>query len=195
MSPIIDNDTHLAPHVEASVWPTAIKWGLISAAVGIVFSLLTYLLGGSDPAAMTSSSMPLILSVISFLVGVAIEVFGLKSYRDVDNGGWLTLGQAIKWALFFGLVAGIVTFIWMIIYQGLIVGDQASEVFQEQMNQAEERGATQEELDMMQTVGGAVSSPFVLGIFGLLWTVGIALFVGLIAGLIMKTEGRRDQYA
>ena len=196
MSTIIDSTATDGRYVEASPWPTAIRWALISSAIGIVLQLIFYLVGWMDPATMAENGLlSALVGLVAIAVSAVITYLGLKAYRDTDNRGWLTLGQAVKWALYFGLVAGVIGAIWALIYNNFIVGDALAEAQQSAINQMEEQGASEEELEMMQTVTGAVQNPFVTFFSALIGSVILSIIIGLVAGLILRTQGPRDQYA
>ncbi len=196
MSTLIDNDQFGGTHVEASPWPTAIRWGVISAVIGIVLQLLMFVTGVSDPTTLAGSPLlAVLIGGVALLVGVAVQYLGTKAYKENDNHGWLTLGQAVKWALFYGLIVGVITLVWTLIYTGFIAGDQMAEMQQAQMNELEEGGASEEELEMMRTVTGAVSSPWLQAVLALFGSVIFSIIVGLVFGLIMRTTGPRSTYA
>jgi hypothetical protein len=79
-----------------SVWPTAIRHGLITGGLLILFTLLIYALGMMQNKALG------FVSILLFIGGMYI---GTKNYRAHVLGGFMTYGKAFTTAFFIGLVA------------------------------------------------------------------------------------------
>ena len=196
MATIVDSDFDPTTTPAASIWPTAIRWAIISSVIGIVLQLLFYVLGWSDPATLsTNVALAAIVGGLAIVISVLIEFLGLKSYRDTANRGWLTVGQAVKWALAFGLIAGVIGAIWALIYNGFIAGDMVSDLQQAQINEMEERGASPEEIEMAESVFGVTTNPLVTIAMTILGSVIMAAIIGAIVGLVLRTPGPRETYA
>lgn len=85
-----------------SVFPTALKWGLLAGIISIVFSLYGYI---------TESFGNIFLALaVSLIISITILVLAMRDYRK-SNGGYMTYMQ--------GLILGIVTMVIASLISGL----------------------------------------------------------------------------
>ncbi len=160
----------------------AIKWGGLMAAALIVVNLIMYLTGMASPGNAAGS---IVSSILSYVISIGAIVMGIKAYKS-NNNGFLSVGNGISQGLLICLVAGIVMAIWTYIYMGYIAPDMIEEAKEQAMAGVSEAGGEGEDmaLQMMDTM----MSPAVMGGMALFMKLCLGLFVGLIAGLIMKND-------
>jgi uncharacterized membrane protein len=173
------------PQQDASIWPTAIKWGLIAGAATVVLTMLAYNLGGMDPA---NTAMALIFSISGFLLGLLFVYLGLKNYKEGSNGGQLSLGKGVMWSLGFGLTAGIIGAIFNYVFYTFLAPDLVTGILDMQMAQMEEQGMDDEQMEAAESMMGMFMSPIYFMVSGFLSSVVIAVIEGLIISAIIKTR-------
>jgi len=98
---IYENNTN------ASIWPHALRNGLIWALLGVAIQLGMYFTGTLEQTMDGSANIG--VTVFSSLIGVAVAVWSIysaiKSYRD--EKGSLTFGNAVGVGAITGLVYGV----------------------------------------------------------------------------------------
>ncbi|HOI00573.1 MAG TPA: DUF4199 domain-containing protein [Bacteroidales bacterium] len=164
-----------------SVWPTAIRHGLITGGLLILFTLLIYALGMMQNKA---------LGFVSILLLIGGMYIGTKNYRDHVLGGFMTYGKAFTTAFFIGLVASVLLSVYTYFFYtffdpGMIdvIVEQAEETMLQRNPEL-----TDEQLDMALTMTRKMTQPGWLAGMGII-TNGIAsLIIGLILGIFLKKE-------
>jgi len=172
-------------HTDAPIWPTAIKWGLISGAIGVVMTMLLYNMGMMEPG---NASASIISTLVTLAIGFVIVFLGLKNYRDSSNEGHLSLGKGIVWSLGYGLIAGIIGAIFSFVFFNFLAPDFIANAMELQMAEMEEQGMGEDELEAAASMTGMFMNPAVFAIFGLFGQMFYALVEGLISSLILKTR-------
>ena len=163
----------------------ALKFGVISGLIGIVFSLMLYF-----------QKMHYEQTTATMLIGTAILfgviAVGVNQYKK-DNEGFLKLGQALKLGTGIALIGGIIGLIYyFLLTNNIIEAGYMEKAMELAKNKAFEQNPnmTQEQWDQgmaMQSKLQWLAYPFGLIINAILGLVG-----GLITGLIMKKD--RSQY-
>ena len=185
---IDDNYETLATHQDASVWPTATTWGLISAGVGFVLLLLQYLTGSFDIDPDTGQPAGgVIWTLLGYGVTIALIYFGLRTYRDKDNEGHLSLGKGVVWSLAFGLIGGLLGAVLVYIMFAFIAPDILETMRFAQEAILEEQGLSGQELESAMQMSGMFVTPVSFALFGLLGSVIGSAIIGLIVSLFLKT--------
>ena len=84
----------------ASVKKIGLNYGLILGLLSIVISVFLFVTDNHIDRPWWSS-------LLSFLLMLAVIVYGLKAFKQA-NGGFLSLGEAIKTGLAISVVAGLI---------------------------------------------------------------------------------------
>lgn len=128
-------------------------------------------------------------SVITFLIFITIVSFGIKAFKK-ENGGFLTIGEAIKVGVGIALIGGIISAIWSLVLTTFIEPDfyaQMAEVQREQMiEQFPEM--TDQQLEKAAEMNAQFTKPWFTFAVSVVTNLFFGLLVGLIAGLIMKQK-------
>ena len=191
MAEIIDDGTYGSDlqRVDASVWPTATTWGLISAGITFVFLLIQYTTGMMeiDPTSGQPSG-GWITTILSLAIGIAIIYLGLKSYRDKANGGVLTLGRGVFWSFAEGLVGGLATAILTYIFYAFIAPDVLEDMATVQMAVLEEQGMSGDQLESVAAMSSSFITPTVFAGSALITSMIFSVILGLLVSLGLKTR-------
>ena len=184
MSTIDTIDEH-TDFQDASIWPTAIKWGVISGAVGIVMTMLFYNMGMMTPE---SPSGGIVSAIVSIAVGFAILYLGLKEYKEKANAGFLSFGRGVLWSLGFAVIAGLIGSIFSFIFFSFLAPEFITEAMATELAKLEEQGMPDEQIEGAEKMMGMMMNPVAFAGFGFLGQIFYALIEGLIASAILKRD-------
>jgi len=158
----------------------ALIYGLIAAFIGILMSVIFYLL---------NLTMKNWVGWISIVVSIVVIVYLLRAYRNEYLGGFATYGQLILMALLIGLVSSFITAIYTYLLYTVIDPD----LIEKMKIMAEERlmnnpripestlDTILERMDKRMNVNRMTRNAFIFG------TVA-TFIIGLIAAAFIKNE-------
>jgi len=165
----------------ASPFPTALRYGLIGGLISIALGLGTYLAG-------MQGTIPTILNIVSTVVTIAVIVYAIRTHRDDDLGGYISYGRCLGTGVLTALIMGLIGAIWTIVLFNFIDPDIMTTMMEPQMEAMEERGMSDEEIEMAMEMTGKFMNPPVMAGMALVGSVVIGLIVSLIAGAFLKKE-------
>ncbi len=159
-----------------------LNYGLILGIISILISVVMYVMN-------LYIEKSWIGGVLSFIAMIIIIVYGINEYKK-SNGGFLSLGQALKIGVGIALIAGILGTIYQLIFMNVIEPDFMEKMQQMQYDQMIENNPnmTQEQIDMAMEMGRKFSSPWITSAISIVASLFFGLIISLIAGLIMKKE-------
>lgn len=155
----------------------SLNYGLILGLIGVVFGIMLY----SMDAHTTQDTSN---TVINIVLTVAVIIWGIYAFRKA-NGGFLTLGQAVKLGIGIALVAGVISVLYTIIMANIIDPDFAVKIAETQKAAAEAAGQMTSE-QIQQQYDGTVNYFWISYPFLLIFSIIFGLIVGLVGGLILK---------
>jgi len=163
-----------------SVKKIALNYGLILALASIVLSVIMYVMD-------VHIERPWWSTLIGLVVMIAILRAGLKAFKN-DNGGFLSLGEALKVGLAISLISGIIVVIYNYIFATVIEPDliQQTLVYSQEQMIEQRPDMTQEQIDMAMSWTEKMMSPAIMGAIGIIASLFFGFIFSLIAGLIMK---------
>ena len=131
--------------------------------------------------------------IITFAIIAAVAVYGIKAFK-AENGGFLSLGEAIKVAVGIGLIAAIIGGLWTILLSTVIEPDYMAQMSDLQREQMIERfpEMTDAQIDNAIEMGAPFQTPWVVFAMGLVMYMFLGLIIGLIAGLVMRQKRPYD---
>ena len=131
--------------------------------------------------------------LLTFAAFIAVVIFGIKAFK-IENGGFLSLGEAIKVAVGIGLIAAIIGGLWTILLATVIEPDymlQMEDIQREQMlEQFPEM--TDAQIDNALGMSATFRTPWVTFALGLVMYMFFGLIIGLIGGLVMMEKRPYD---
>lgn len=125
--------------------------------------------------------------VLTLIVFIAVVTYGIKAFKK-ENGGFLSIGEAIKVGVGIALVAAIISGIWVLLLTTVIEPgfmEQAIEL-ERQKAFANNPGLTDEQWEKGLEMSEAFRGPWVTFAFTLVVDMLFGLLIGLIAGAVMK---------
>ncbi|MEZ4857924.1 MAG: DUF4199 domain-containing protein [Flavobacteriaceae bacterium] len=172
---------------KASVKKIALNYGLLLGLASIALSVVTYVMG-------VHLERPWWASVLGILIMVAFIVYGLKAFK-LDNGGFLSLGEAIKVGIAISVIAGIIGAIYNYVFVTVIEPDfvaQMMEVTREQMIE-QNPNMTEEQMKMGLSMAEKFMNPGIMASMAIIFTLFLGFIISLISGLVMK-QNRPEGY-
>lgn len=155
----------------------SLNYGLILGGIGVAFGIMLFL-----QDAHTSQS-PGVMAV-GILLTAGVIFWGIYNFRKA-NGGYLTLGQALKLGAGIALIAGIVSVLFNIILVNYLDPDAPSKIMDARLAEPLANGditaAQAEQQKEMSLQYWWMGYPVIVIV-----NVLIGLVIGLIAGLIFK---------
>ncbi|MCB0457519.1 MAG: DUF4199 domain-containing protein [Flavobacteriaceae bacterium] len=156
--------------------------GIILGLILIIIVVLMYIMGMFEEGVQWP--MYIYYLIYPFLIG-----YFVYSYRN-KNGGYISLGQALKVGITSAVISGLVYFVYNIIFVTFIEPDFAErmiDVAREKMFE-ENPNMTEEQADMALSIMKKFSNPFLGGAFWIIMSAFFGFIYSLISGLIFKRE-------
>lgn len=166
--------------------PIAVRYGLIIAGAGVLISLVGFLTN-TEPALPTTGS----IKWLYMLGGLAVSIWAISTAIKADReqlGGFISLGRCVGLGAFIGLVSGLVSMLYMLVYAYVINPGFTNEMLAAMHAQWEEQGLNDEQIEMASGMVGMFTNPVFLSITQVFNGVITAVVISLIAGLVLKRE-------
>ncbi len=159
---------------------TALHFGIILGIVSILISVIIYALGMQYDQDWKTG-------MIGFLAMAIIVFLGIKKYKEF-NGGFLTLGEAIKTGIGIALIGGIISVIYSYVFMNFIEPDFIANTMAGAEEKMLERNPnlTDEQIEQALSISKKMMSPGIMSAIGILWSLFLGLIISLISGLILK---------
>ena len=161
---------------QPSVTSVALKYGLITALISIVYTLILMVLDMSENQ---------LLSGLSFIIMIAGIVLAMKEYRTL-NGGFMSYGQGLGLVTLVSTVTGLLSGIFMWIYTSFVDTEYMARMRDKQVDALLDRGMSDEEVDAAMKMTESFQGPLALILGGLIGSVVIGFLLSLILSAIMK---------
>lgn len=164
----------------ASVKKIAMNYGLLLGLASIAFSVILYVTGNHLEQTLWSS-------VISFLIMLAFIVYGLKAFKK-DNGGFMSLGEALKTGVAIALISGILGAIYFYVFVTMIEPDFTAQILEVQRETMIEANPDmpKEQMEMSMGIAEKMTQPWIMVAFAVIGSLFFGFIISLVAGLIMK---------
>ena len=131
--------------------------------------------------------------VITFAIFISIITYGIKAYKK-ENGGFLSIGEAIKVAVGIALIGAILSGLWAVVLSTVLEPDYMDQVIELQREEAfaSNPNLTDEQWEKGLEMSAAFRGPWVTFAFTLVVDMLLGLIIGLIVGAIMKQKRPYD---
>lgn len=178
----LDNQEEL---IEYDSWAVPLKSGAIWALIAILISLATYLTVGIE----TGMSITSVLSFIANgLLAVVMLYLAMKNHRDQNLAGFLSFGQGMVVGLKTTLIFTLLLIVYNFFFTTFIEPDLAKDIFAEQIEQLEEAGTPDEQIEMTEKMFKIFTNPLVMALMTLLYSFLMGIILSLLAAAIAKNE-------
>ena len=165
---------------KASVKKIALNYGLLMGLASIVFGVVLY-------APNMHIDRPWWTIIISLGISILFLVYGFKAFKK-DNGGFMSLGEALKVGVAISAIAGIISVIFNYIFVTFIEKDYVEKVLELTRERMIEQNPelTEEQMEMSLSIVETMSSPGLGAAFGIAMALFFGFLLSLIIGAIMK---------
>jgi amino acid transporter len=165
-----------------------LKSGLIAGSILTVFLIIVTYMMMNSPDFSDNMVFGYTMMVLSF----SIIFFGLKNYRDHENNGELSFGQAFKGGLLIAAIGSVIyVIVWAICYN-FFVPDFLDAYAEHCMRQAVKDGASAQELadkkEMLQMTREWYKNPFLFALVTFSEVFPVGLVVALISAFLLKKK-------
>jgi hypothetical protein len=164
----------------------AVKWGLITGMVYVIFSLLSTMLGLQQGG--SNSGLSFVANIFIFAVTFFTVYLGIKEMRDQELSGYLTFGQGFRGGMKISLIAALISSVFAFIYLQFIDPDFGDRMMENIEAQWDKAGMQEEQREMARKFTSYMFNPIIWGAFSLAWVIFWGLVKSLIASAILKKE-------
>ncbi|MFQ3182669.1 MAG: MFS family permease [Polaribacter sp.] len=163
---------------QASSKSLIINFGVYLGIATVLISLIAYALGMHlDPHWS--------VNVISGILFIGLIVFGIKKYKEINNG-FLSWGQGVKIGVGIAIVAALIGTIYNYLFMTFIEPDFMNQAMEVANQKLLDQGQTQEQIEAINKMSSAFQSPFLLAAMGIIAGAVGGFVVAAIAAAIMK---------
>ncbi len=176
-------DTIDSPRLENPNTPLmkhAMRYALILSGIGIAFMLIGHFSGWS----MESWSY----RIISWAISIGSIVWMVKNFKEVQNGGYLRVGQGTGLSALTGVFAGIITAIFFYIFVTQISPEFITNVQDKAIEDMTDRGMSDEQIEESMKYASMFMSAGFMSTMAIIGSVFTYTVIGLIASAIFKRD-------
>jgi hypothetical protein len=160
-------------------------YGLLTAAISIVFSVITYILG------LPFQSPVMYFSFVILLGGL---IYGTLQYKNVYLGGYISFGKAFLSGFLIVLTAAIVASLYTFIFLTFIDPAYLEKIIQQSLDQSEAKmvakGLSQDQIDGALAVTRKFMTPVIMSVMGILSNAFFGAILSLIGAAFLKKEDK-----
>ncbi|MBA4850034.1 DUF4199 domain-containing protein [Emticicia sp. BO119] len=156
----------------------ALKWGIITSVVVIIYSVVSFMTG------LFKNSATSYISFLFLLVGI---ILALKEFKTLNNN-FIGFGEGLGVGTLMSAVTGLVASIFSFAYIMFIDTTIMQQMADLQREQLESRGMTQEQIEQAMEMVSKFTSPGMIFIFGVLGYVFFGFIFSLIVSAVLKKD-------
>lgn len=165
---------------------TTVKWGLITGMVSVFFALISNMLGLSEKGGFTLASVA--ITIASLGASFYTIYLGIKEAKEQNFGGYLTVGQGFKTGMGIALIAGLISFVFTLVYLHLIDPGMVDRIKEMAAAQWESQGMSEEQIEAASKYSGMFMNPWFFSLMAIVSALFWGLIQSLIAASILKKE-------
>ena len=154
---------------------------------GVLLGILSVLLGAIIYITNNHADPHWIFSVLGFLILIVAIVMAIKAFKKA-NGGYLTLGQALKVGIGTALIGGLIGVIWTLLLTNVLEPDYMQQVMEVQKEKMLDQGLSEEQIEASAEMMEKFSNPLISVAFSLIGNLFLGFVISLIGGLIMQKK-------
>ncbi len=154
----------------------ALKWGLITSIIIIIYSVILFISGQFKNQALT---------LISYLFLLGGIIMAMREFKSMNNE-FMTFGEGLGLGTLTSAVTGLIGSIFGVIYMNYVDTTIMQQISDMQREQFEAKGMSSEQIDQALEMAAKFSSPGMLFVFGLLGYLFIGFILSLITSAILK---------
>lgn len=166
---------------------TSVTYGVVLAVISALLTLVLFFLGvHNDPEKLRSTRT--ILSLVSIAITVAVVVMALRAVRAGAKDGGLSYGGGVLASCVVGLVAGVISAVFMLVYMKLINPEFLEANYQLAVTEAQARGASATDIQNAEGVMRIFTGAGFITAVTLIGTPITCTIIGLIAAIFVRRQ-------
>jgi len=165
----------------------AVTAGAYIAGIGIALNLITYV-AGMNEALMANTALKWGNNLLLFGISFYFIYNAAKQHRDIDLGGVFSTGQGLGIGTITGLVSGIISAVWIVIFMGFIAPEMMDQIKEISMQEMERSGQSEEQIEQAMEYASFFFSPTFFAIVTVIFSTFVGFLAGLVSGLMLKKE-------
>ena len=155
----------------------SLNYGLILGVIGVIFGIMLYTMDAHTSRDASNT-------IINLVITAAVITWGIWAFRKA-NGGYLSLGQAVKLGAGIAVISAIISLIYLFFLANVLDTEFITKIAELNKEAAIEAGASSDQVQ--QQYDGTINMFWVFTIpVVLIFSVIGGLVIGLIDGLILK---------
>lgn len=162
---------------------TTDRYALMLAGIQIIISLVIFGLGMDG-----NETIQNIVMVATSIITIYLCHVHLRDFRNLDNNGYLTIGEGLKKGFGLGWKSGTITGVYYYIYYKFLNPGFMEKMRVMQEMQMEEQGLTQKEIEQAMHFADMFSGPGMFALGSLIGSVFFIFILSLISSAILKKE-------
>ena len=163
---------------QPSVTSVALKYGFITALIGVVYTLIIMVSDLGDNRWVSG------LSYLILIVGI---VLAMKQYKTI-NYGYMSYGQGLGIGTLVSAVFGLLTGIFVWLYTSFVDTEYMARMQEKQAEVLLDQGMSDEQVDQAMAMAESFSGPLAMILGGLVGAVLVGFLLSLIISAIMKNN-------
>jgi hypothetical protein len=161
-------------------------FGIISGLVISIFMSISMISMSKNPQAEYGMNS-MVIGYLSMLIAFSLIFVAVKNYRDKQNGGFISFGQAFKMGLLIALIGSTIYVItWALVYN-LYLPDFMDKSVESMIKQAKPE-ELQAVTKQAQEYKNMYKNPFMFTFMTYMEILPVGLIVSLITALILKRK-------
>ena len=172
---------------KATVKKFVLNYGLMLGIISVIFGVIMYVTN-------VYLNPGILYTIIGFLIYIIIISLAIKAFKT-ENGGFLSLSEALKVGIGVSVIGGIIAALWSFVLMNYIEPDYMNQMIEVQREKMIEMqpDMTEAQLDDAAEMASKFSSPLISIAISLIGSLFFGLVISLIAGLIMKNKNPYDE--
>ncbi len=163
----------------------SLKWGALSAGIGIVIGLIMFLAGISLNPDLAW------VRWIGFIAALVILFLGVREKKMEDPASF-TFGKGWSATLMISIVAGLISSVWMFVYAGYIEPEMIDMTLATQKAAMMQNNMSREQMEQAMKYSSMFISPGGVAVTTLIFYIIGGALLGLIISPIVKATGNKN---
>jgi hypothetical protein len=162
-----------------------VTFGLGISVIGALITLGLFFAGvHNDPEKLQASNAP--AGWVSFAVSVLGVTLAIRATRNSAADGGLTYGMGVLTALLVGLVSGVLSALFILVYVNMINPEFLETNYQMALAQAQAKGVPDADLEKAEAVMRWFTGPVFITIWVFVVSTVLSVLIGLIASIFLR---------
>jgi len=156
---------------------------------GLMLGLVSVLLGVVMYVTNAYLNPSFIYTLVGFVILIVFITLGINAFKK-ENGGYLSIKEALKIGVGISLIAGIIGVVWMLLLMFVIEPDYINQMADVQRDQIDKQypNMTDAQKQNALEMSSKFNSPWILAAFSLIGNLFFGLIISLVVGLIKKNK-------